>query len=116
VINFNAVNGIQQHSHQQQHQQQTQYVLQEQQNTQAAQNWVSGTSNGSGQNSNGQIFLNINNRIVPVQTLSLKTPASGSPTSNGIVNMQNIQQQQQPHQMNTINSLQQQQRIQILSN
>ncbi len=61
--------------------------------------------------------------MVPVQTLSLKNPNS----SNGIVNVQNIQQQPQQQLVNNINGLQQsiqqtiqqphqQQRIQIISN
>lgn len=54
---------------------------------------------GTVQNSNGQIFLNINNRIVPIQTLNVKqtsnsNPTGGSPGAVGNVIQQNSSQVQ----------------------
>lgn len=129
VVNFNNYN-----SGQQQQQQQHAYVLQDQQNQLNTNNNNSnpGTnsnvglnqSNAQGMglpNSNGQIFLNINNRIVPIQTLNLKQPIStNNSNSNNISanNQGNVIQQSGIQQNNMgIQQLQQAggQRIQILS-
>lgn len=84
---------------------------------------------GTIQNSNGQIFLNINNRIVPVQALNLKqannannnTMNMNSTNVNNIncnVNNTNVNSPNNTTNMNSGHVVQQQQtgqRIQIIS-
>ena len=128
IINFNNNNNNSNNSHIQITQNATTaYVLQDQQNSNsniasnANQNnnvIISASSMGQpsqNSNPNGQIFLNINNRIVPVQTVNLKQ-ANGNTAlvqqqASTLNNQQNLQLQQQGGQriqlIGAVNSAQQ---------